>query len=182
MKDLQGARGDRSGSGESYPSLDLSPQEPTNASQALWWIDIMGRKDRCHCSPRHTLLSQRWTPRNLMYPLSHGKMEHREQDLICQSGTKGSWWRGDCPRNENICRFQKSQLIFLPRCLGQRGRLWCDGLIQSLVLTLHGYYIFVCLSFSSVQWRIWGRRKGESGLLVEPLCGAGGRGERSSGG
>ena len=129
MKDLQGARGDRSGSGESYPSLDLSPQEPTNASQALWWIDIMGRKDRCHCSPRHTLLSQRWTPRNLMYPLSHRKMEHREQDLICQSGTKGSWWRGDCPRKWKYMQISEVPINLFAQMVGAERQIvvwWVD--------------------------------------------------------
>ena len=182
MRDLQGARGDRSGSVESYPSLDLSPQEPTNASQALWWIDTMGRKDRCHCSPRHTLLLRDGHPGTSCTFLDMGRWSAGSKISYASQELKGPGGEVIVQGNENICRFQKSQLIFLPRWLGQRGRLWCDGLIQSLVLTLHGYYIFVCLSFSSVQWRIWGRRKGESGLLVEPLCGAGGRGERSSGG
>lgn len=86
-----------------------------------------------------SVLSQRWTPgephvRSWTWEDETGsKISHVSQELKDTSGeviVQG---------NENICRFQKSQLIFLPRRLGERGRLWCDGLTQSLVLTSHSY-------------------------------------------
>lgn len=104
----------------------------------------MGRKDRHHGSPGHALCFLRGghlgTP---MYPLEPGRMKQAGRKISHVSQErKAAGGEVIVQGNENIFRFQKSQLIFLPTWSGERGRLRCSGMAladtQSLVLTLHG--------------------------------------------